>query len=129
MEQNLLELMKDGFLEVFNKANWIFVAIFVILTWLLNIGTDHPSNFKWLNWMQKISKPIRAFFFGLLLSVPFVWLYGLATKTDYAGILYGIFIGMGIWKLGPDWVFKIIIKKFFPGAAIPDKPADQPVNP
>lgn len=114
MEQTLIQLITDAGTTFLHSVNWLFVAVFTLLTWLLNEGADHPTSFKWLNWLQNISKPVRALIFGLLLAIPFAWLYDCKTKEDISGLIYAIFIGMAVWKMGIDkvvnWVKEYILK-------------------
>ena len=123
MEQTLIQLITEAAIGFLHSVNWIFVVVFTLLTWLLNEGTDHPTSFKWLNWLQSVSKPVRALVFGLLLAIPFAWLYECKTKEDFTGLIYAIFIGMAVWKLGIDWLIGWVKKNIF---KVQDKVAETP---
>ena len=117
MEQSLIQQLWGGVQLLFANVNWMFVPIFIVIMWLFNEGTNSQTRFKWLNWLQNINKSFRVLIGGLILGVPYCWIYGLNTKEEIVGVLYAILIGMVIWKMGIDTVFEWIKKKVWPDGA------------
>ena len=106
MEQTLIQQLWGGIQVLLASINWVFVPVFIVIMWLLNEGADSTTNFKWLNWLQKIPKGWRVFIGGILLAIPFAWVYNLTSKTEIASLLYSVLVGMIAWKLGIENIFQ-----------------------
>lgn len=114
MEQSFIDQLWAGVQLWFANINWMFVPIFIIVTWLFNEGTDSQKTLKWLNWLQKIGRTWRVLIGGIILGIPYCWIYNLNNKEEIVGVIYAILVGMIMWKMGIDTVFEWIKKKFWP---------------
>ena len=120
METTFIAQLWAGIETFFASINWLFLVVFVTITWLLNEGTDSCASFKWLNWLQGIPRKWRTIISGLLMALIFAYLYDLRTKVEIAGLIYSIILGMIIWKLGLDSFFEWFKQRIWMGKA-PEK--------
>lgn len=115
METTFIEQIWAGVKLFFQNVNWLYVVVFIVIAWLLNEGTESVSGFKWLNWLQKISKAWRTFLGGLILAIFFAYVYDLNAKVDFASLIYSLLVSMVIWKLGINAFFNWFKSKVWLG--------------
>jgi len=90
------------------------MVVFMLVTWLINFGSQHPTQAQWLNWITKIPQTLFVLIFGFLLAILYAYLNDLRAKTDISGLLYAIILGMVIYKLGLN-KFEAWVKKKWGG--------------
>lgn len=115
METTFISQILSGITQFFQSVNWLFVIVFIVVSWLLNEGTESESSFRWLNWLKKIPKAWRTFMGGLILAVLFAFLYDIRSKIDFASLIYSLLVSMVIWKLGINTFFTWFKSKIWLG--------------
>jgi uncharacterized membrane protein len=103
MEELFIVKFWDAVKEFMDSINWLFMLLFMIITWLVNAG----ANIKKL----KDDKTYQAWFvlaLGVVLSILYGYLNDITTKEGITGLLFAIIAGMVVWKLGiskfEDWI-------------------------
>lgn len=94
MEELFISKFWDAVKEFFDSINWLFMLIFMIITWLVNASLQ----------LKKLEdRTLQSWFvlvIGVGLAILYAYLYDIWDKPGIAGLLYGILAGMVIWKLG-----------------------------
>lgn len=99
-----------GFKEFLGNIEWVFLFLFVFLTWVLNIFRSPKKTA--VKWYQKIPSAIKIFAFGLILSFVYMWLLSKTTKADFFEMINTITFGMVAWKFGFNKLAKKLEDKF-----------------
>ena len=95
------------------SVNLMFMLIFMIITWLINAGASHPTKAKSLTWITKVHPALFPLILGFILAVGYAYLNDMRTKAEIAGLLYGVLLGMVIWKIGINKFEAWLNKKLF----------------
>lgn len=108
MEQFFLTQLWEAVKLWFNSIDLVFMVIFMLVTWLINFGSQHPTQLQWLNWIQKIPQTLFVLILGFILAIVYAYLNDMRAKADISSLLYAILLGMVIYKLGfkqfEDWL-------------------------
>jgi len=115
MEDLFITQILEGFKAFLMSIDWLFMVVFMLVTWLFNAGAKHPTKAKPLNFVQKIHPALFPLLLGVIIAIGYAYLRGFKTKDEIASLLYAIIFGMVIWKLGfnkfETWVENKLLKK------------------
>lgn len=106
VNNDLLKAVQD-FWQMLDK---LYIVIFIITSGIINMYMKADNKAPWLNWLRKIPAALWVFIYGIILGTMIYWLKGYAGKEKIAGIIFSLFISMGIYKLGISMVFKWFAK-------------------
>ena len=116
IEKTIVDHFVQAVKDFLGYVDWLFMVVFIVITWLINGAVCDKNKFGWLDWMQKIPRLLIALGIGLILTVAFYYLF------DYSGIigirtmLMSLLLSMVVYKIGIDkflkWIFGKIGIKF-----------------
>lgn len=110
VSESVINHIKDGTLSFIDLINWLFIIVYVVITWLFNDLSAANNTAKWLNWFNKIPKMLRSFLMGLFIAILFYWVFGYNERLDVFALFCSILMGMVIYKIGIDKIFSYISK-------------------
>jgi len=116
MVNGIFEQIYSGFIEMLNYVDWLFVATFIISTWLINTYTFRVKNKSFV-----ISKSYLILIWGLILSILFYILFrdeGVSGKEYFKSMFFSIIFSMVSYKLGIDKFFNYIETKIFKNVGV-----------
>lgn len=90
------------------SVNWLYVLSFMLLSWLVNDGTEAQNATTFLNFLSHISKTTRTLIVGTLLILVFSYFFSYNTRSDVFKMLLSLLLSMVIYKLGINKVFAFI---------------------
>ena len=89
----------------FDGIHWLFVLVFMIITWLvLEVTAKLLKQKKLDKWVITVA----VFALGLILSSLYAYVYDLQNKVDIANLFYSVLMGMVIYKVGIDRLLALI---------------------
>ena len=100
METTLIREIADGFVEFLHYIEWIYVILFIIITWLFNDFSEARNAAKWLTWWSRIPKLLRVFILGIVLIGVFGYFLRINTREEYFILVLSMFAGMVFYKIG-----------------------------
>jgi len=111
MENGIFEQIYGGFGEMLSYVNWLFVATFIVSTWLISTYT-----FKIKNKTFVLSKSYLVIIWGIVLSLLFYFLFkddATLGREYFKSMFFSIIFSMVAYKLGIDKFFNYIENKIF----------------
>lgn len=105
-----LNIIIDSFKQLVASVNWLFVIVFMLITWLLN-DTSEATNTNYLTWFSKIPKAVRALIIGVVSILVFAWVYNITAKTEIFKLLLSLIMAMAVYKFGIHKAFRFISKR------------------
>lgn len=110
VESFSLSAITDSVKLLINSVNWLFVLVFMLVTWLLN-DTSEATNTKQIAWFTRIPKAIRALFIGLAFIWLFAWVDQTTTREGIFKLILSLLMAMVIFKFGIDRILRYISKR------------------
>jgi len=111
--ESIITGIKDGSITFLSLINWLYVVIFIVVTWLFNDLIEAKNTGTKLNWFNKIPKMLRSFIVGLVIAFIFYFTY---TDENIRLNIFSLFIslisGMVIYKIGINNILAIVSEKF-----------------
>jgi len=111
MENGIFEQIYGGFSEMISYVNWLFVATFIVSTWLINTFTFKIKNKTFI-----LPRSYLIIIWGIVLSLLFYFLFKDDTTLGIAyfrSLFFSIIFSMVVYKLGIDKFFNYIENKIF----------------
>lgn len=103
------ELTLNSFTEAVklfaSYVNWLFIFVFMLLSWLINDTADAVNAGKWLSFLSNIPRTVRAIFIGIFIIVVFMWVFELRARMDIFKMFLSLLLAMVIYKLGINKIF------------------------
>ena len=112
INESVINGIKKGTFTFISLINWLFIVVFIVITWLFNDTVDAKNTATKLNWFSKIPKMLRSFLMGILIAVIFYWVFGYNTRIDIFALFCSLISGMVLYKIGIDKIFKFISEKY-----------------
>lgn len=98
--------------ETVSYINYLFIIIFIITSFTINLFISADSLFSSINFMQKW-KSGWIFIWGLFLIGLFIYLFDYKDKLEVFGIFLSLFIAMSLYKVvGLDKLMSVVLNKF-----------------
>lgn len=106
--------------EVVSYIDYLFILIFIITAFIINLFISADGLANSLNWMRKW-KSGWIFIWGILLTVAFIYLFNYNGKLEIFGLVFSLMISMGLYKVvGLDAAMRAILGKL--GLKLPAPP-------
>jgi len=117
VDQTIMDKIKAGVMDFLGYINWLFLVVFIGVSWLTN-DTAEATNFAgWFSWWAKIPKIIRTLIAGVVQMGVFYWLFDYNSKAEVRDMVFALFGGLLIYKFGLDkflrWVSTFLFKMDF----------------
>jgi hypothetical protein len=109
VESFSLLAISDSIKLLVSSVNWLFVIVFMLVTWLLN-DTSEATNTLTVTWFTKIPKAVRALILGFVCILVFAWVNQTASREEVFKLLLRLLIAMVIFKFGIDKILRFISK-------------------
>lgn len=113
MEQNLIQEVTGGIIEFLGLIQWIYVIVFIIITWLTNDFSEAKNVASWLSWWAAIPKLLRVFILGVVLIAVFGYFWRMSTREEYFVLTLSMFAAMVFYKIGIDKLLSWFSGKVF----------------
>lgn len=111
IKQSLFDNLQVGLQSFLGMINWLYVIVFIIISWLINDATDAENKFMWLSWYGKIPKVLRSLVFGILLIGIFYWAFNYTTRIEVINMLFSLLASMILYKFGIDKILRFISER------------------
>uniref|UniRef100_A0A6M3ITK4 Uncharacterized protein n=1 Tax=viral metagenome TaxID=1070528 RepID=A0A6M3ITK4_9ZZZZ len=113
MKEILDAEMLQGFKEFVGNIQWVFLFLFIFLTWALNLyrKRSKPATTKFGKFWVGIPTGWKVLAFGLIIAILYMWLAGMTSKESFLPMLITITFGMVAWKLGLSKIAEKLEKK------------------
>lgn len=109
----LINNLFDAVKQIFSYVNWVFLIIFIVVTWLINDVTDAENCAQWLTWFSKIPKVIRVLIFGVLQIMFFAWAFEATARIELFKLMLSLLFSMVVYKIGINKFLKAISTRLF----------------
>ncbi len=114
MEENIIQNITGSFTEILDIVNWIFVAVTILLAWLVNELIKKVTMPKWLKWFKNLNS-WRALTIGTVILIPLFAFFGrFTTREEYFGLFISLMISMILYAIGIktvlEWVKTAVFK-------------------
>jgi len=111
LQQSFFDSLQVGIMAFLNMLNWLYVVVFIIVSWLINDATDADNKFYWLRWYSLVPKIIRSLISGLLLIVLFYWAFNYHTRIEVVNMIFSLLFSMVLYKFGIDRILRFISER------------------
>lgn len=111
IESFSLSIIFDSLKVLVSSVNWLFVIVFMLVTWLLNDTSEATNTSTW-NWFNKTPKAIRALFIGIIGIILFAYVYQVHSREEIFKLILSLLMAMVIYKFGIDRVLRYLSKRF-----------------
>lgn len=111
IQQSFFESLQIGFQLFLGMINWLYVVVFIIVSWLVNDATEAENKFEWLAWYSKVPKVLRSLFSGLILMAVFYWAFSYSTRIEVVNMLFSLLLSMVLYKFGIDRILRFISER------------------
>ena len=109
----LINNLFDAVKQILSYVNWVFLLIFIVVTWLINDVTDAENAALWLTWFSKIPKVIRVLVFGILQILFFAWAFKATDRLELFKLVLSLLFSMVAYKIGINKILKAISTRLF----------------
>jgi hypothetical protein len=117
VDQTIMDKIKAGVMDFLKYVNWLFLVVFIGLSWLINDTAEATNVAGWFSWWAKIPKIIRTLIAGIVQIGVFYFLFQYNSIAEVRDMVFALFAGMLIYKFGIDkflrWVSTFIFKMDF----------------
>lgn len=107
VESFSLSIIIDSLKQLIVSVNWLFVIVFMLVTWLVN-DTSEAINTNSPNWFNKIPKVIRALFIGILGIIIFAWTNQVQSRSEIFKLILSLLMAMVIFKFGINKILRYL---------------------
>ncbi len=107
VESFSLSIIIDSLKQLIVSVNWLFVIVFMLVTWLVN-DTSEAINTNSPNWFNKIPKVIRALFIGILGIILFAWSNQVQSRSEIFKLILSLLMAMVIFKFGINKILRYL---------------------
>lgn len=85
--------------------NWVYVLVFMLVTWLINDSVDASNVVTWLNWLNNVPRALRSAIIGGFLIILFMWVFKFTGRVEIFKMLLSLLLAMVIFKFGINKIF------------------------
>lgn len=110
VESFSLSIIIDSLKHLVSSVNWLFVIVFMLVTWLVNDTSEATNTSSW-NWFNKIPKALRALSIGIIGIVFFAWVYQIHSREEIFKLILSLLMAMVIFKFGIDKILRYLSKR------------------
>lgn len=116
LEKSIVEHFVAAGKDFLQYIDWLFMIVFIIITWLTSKSASATNMASWLNWLAKVPNLLIALGIGLILTVIFYYLFDYSGKEGIRTMLMSLLFSLVVYKIGIDkflkWLFGKIGLKF-----------------
>jgi hypothetical protein len=114
MEETIIQSITDSFSNILDVVNWAYVAVTILLTWLVNELIKTITMPKWLKWFKNLNA-WRALTIGSVFLIPLFAFFGrFQSREEYYGLFISLMLSMILYAIGIKsvlkWVKTLILK-------------------
>lgn len=114
MEETIVQSITSSLGDVLDIVNWLFIAIVVLVSWLVNELVKKATMPKWLNWFKNLNS-WRALTIGTVVLIPLFAYFGrFETREEFFGLFISLMVSMVLYAIGIKyvigWVKAIVLK-------------------
>lgn len=106
-----ISIIWDAFKEIISSANWQFIIVFMLTTWLINDTAEATNVGTWFNWLTKIPKIIRTLVIALLNIILFAWAFQIHGRIEIFYLIISTLLSMVAYKIGINRILRWASKK------------------
>jgi len=111
MEELVWQNLQEGFKTLLGYIEWVYMVVFILVTWLFNSYTFSKSKAGHLNVLQRIPPHVWAVIIGMLLAIFWVWGFDCNSKDCIVGLFFTLIFAMVIYKFGIGKLLEYAAKK------------------
>lgn len=111
IEKSIVDHFYGAIIAFVNYVNWLYLVVFMLLTWLVGDYSQATNKAQWLSFLSKLPRLLLAAIVGILLIGVFYWGFDYSGKEDVMKMLFSILTALVIYKIGINRVFAWLSKK------------------
>lgn len=107
MEELVVSKLWEGIVEWFSLIDWVFVIVFMFITWIFTdftkVPKTHSDKIWWVKFVKNLDTyvplTIRVFVLGIIVAWFYAVMNDYSTKQEINGLIYGVVAAMILYKV------------------------------